>query len=99
MKKILKTFTFWFILLSIFIIVQHQIGYDSKSITLIGLNPILVKLPYDLMDTGPQIAANTIAGSISLYWYIACVLSFILYGLIFDFIKLQIAKKRKKRNK
>lgn len=41
MKKIIKSFTFWFFLIALFEIYMHQIGQDSKSIVLIGLNPIL----------------------------------------------------------
>lgn len=41
MKKIIKSFTSWFFLIALFEIYMHQIGQDSKSIVLIGLNPIL----------------------------------------------------------
>lgn len=92
MKKILKSFTFWFVIFAIGGIYLHQIGRDSKSIALIYLNPVLNMISRSdmgaaFMNTGMQVAARTIAGHISVYWYIASILSFVLYGLILDGIK------------
>lgn len=41
LKKAMKSFTFWCLIISVFEIFMHQIGQDSKSIVLIGFNPIL----------------------------------------------------------
>lgn len=41
MKKIMKSFTFWCLIISVIEIFMHQIGQDSKSIVLIGFNPLL----------------------------------------------------------
>ena len=89
MKKIVKTFTFWFLILAILEIYMHQIGQDSKSIILIYLNPILRILSRSdagsaFMNSGLQVSSETIMGHISVYWYIGSVLTFIIYGLIFD---------------
>lgn len=97
MKKIAKSFTFWFLLIALFEIYMHQIGQDSKSIVLIGLNPILSIISRTdsflvFMDSGMQIPCRTIMGSISIYWYIASMLSFLIYGIILDLIRVIISK-------
>lgn len=95
MKRLIKSFTFWFLIASFIIIAAHQMGQDSKSIVLIGLNPILNHLPYDIMNAGLQISCNTIAGSISIYWYIASILSMLFYGIVLDGIRYMMKKKTK----
>lgn len=99
MKKILKSFTFWLLPLSLLIIYMHQIGQDSFSIVLMGVNPILSALSdlkgiKILMDSGLQIECNTVAGSISIYWYIGTVITFLTYGIILDFIKVKVRKNK-----
>ncbi|ROR29304.1 hypothetical protein EDD66_103240 [Mobilisporobacter senegalensis] len=98
-KKIIKSFTFWFVIISLLMIYMHYEGRDSKSIVLIYFNPILLRLSRmdftrDFMNSGPLIACNTILGNISIYWYIGHIISAIIYGGIFDafrwiFIKLK----------
>lgn len=92
MKKIIKYFTFWFILIALFQIIMHQIGQDSKSIVLIGLNPILSFISsndslLEVMNAGRQVPCRTITESISIYWYIASVISFVIYGVIISKVK------------
>ena len=92
MTRLLKSFTFWFLLVSIFEILMHLIGQDSKSIVLIRLNPLLTRIAdseglYSFMQSGFQVSCNTIEGHISIYWYIGSVITFIIYGAIFDCIK------------
>lgn len=93
MKRLSKSFTFWFLIASIIIIAAHQMGHDSKSIVLIGLNPILNHLPNEIMNAGLQISCNTISGSISIYWYIASILSMLFYGIVLDGIRYWIKKR------
>lgn len=95
MKRLIQSFTFWFLIVSFIIIAMHQMGFDSKSIVLIGLNPILNQLPYDTMNAGLQISCDTIAGSISIYWYIASILSMLFYGIVLDGIRYMMKKRRK----
>lgn len=57
MTRLLKSFTFWFLLVSIFEILMHLIGQDSKSIVLIRLNPLLTRIAdseglYSFMQSG-----------------------------------------------
>lgn len=97
MKKVIKSFTFWFILIALFEIYMHQIGQDSKSIVLIGLNPILSAISRTdsllaFMNSGIQLPCRTIMGSISVYWYIACILSFLVYGVILDWVRAIVSK-------
>lgn len=97
MKKIVKSFTLYFALLSLLIIYMHYIGYDSKNIILIHTNPVLSNLQYTdfakhVLNSGPIINCRTISGSISLFWYIAQFITFILYGIICDLLKFIIKK-------
>lgn len=89
MKKLFKSFVFWFFILAILEICMHQIGQDSKSIVLIYLNPVLriisrSDIGRDFMNSGSQVSSRTIMGYISIYWYIGSVVTNIIYGLIFD---------------
>ncbi len=98
MKKMMKSFTFWCLIVSIIEIFMHQIGQDSKSIVLIEFNPLLNMIAdsqgpfYSLMASGRQVSCNTIAGQISIYWYIGAVLTFALYGIVLDGIKMLFRK-------
>lgn len=101
MKKIFKSFTFYFVLLSIVAIYMHQIGQDSKSIILISFNPLLNMLASSdtacvFMNSGFEVPCDTIMGSISIYWYIGCVVSMTLYGVILDTIKFIFKRAYKK---
>lgn len=92
MKKVLKSFTFWLFLVSLLVIYWHQVGKDSKSITLIYMNPILNLLSLSkegsaFMDTGTKLECRTILGEISIYWYIGCVITHLFYGIVLDFLK------------
>ena len=102
LKRIFKSFTFWFIVISLFGILLHQIGQDSKSIVLIGFNPILKTLSYsdaarEFMNLGFAIKCETIAGEISIYWYIGSVITMASYGFILDLIKCFVVKINKRR--
>ena len=92
MKKLFKSFTFWFVILAILEIYSHQIGQDSKSIVLIYLNPILRMISrWDagstFMNSGLLVPCDTILGNISIYWYIGSVVTFAIYGLVLDGFK------------
>ncbi|MEG2640636.1 MAG: hypothetical protein RSA18_03945 [Bacilli bacterium] len=104
MKKIIRSFTFWLLIIAILELIMHQIGQDSKNIVLIGLNPILHMISnsegviYDFMQSGLSISCDTIVGHISIYWYIGSVLTFIVYGIILDGIRCFIHYQRKRKN-
>ncbi|MBU5484352.1 hypothetical protein KQI86_08425 [Clostridium sp. MSJ-11] len=89
MKRLFKSFAFWFLIISILKIYMHQIGQDSKSIVLIYLNPVLKIISRSdtgraFMNSGLQVSSRTILGHTSIYWYIGSVVTFIIYGLILD---------------
>lgn len=101
MKKIMKSFTFWCLIISVIETFMHQIGQDSKSIVLIGFNPLLNMIAdsqgslYDLMGSGWQVPCNTINGQISI---IGSVLTFLFYGIVLDGIKMLFRKFNRKRH-
>ena len=85
MKKFCKTFTFYFVIIGIIVILLNVIGIDDMNILMIGLNPILnilddSKIICDFMNSG------------SYLWHIASFLTNILYGIILDFIRVKIKK-------
>lgn len=89
MKKLFRSFVFWFVILAILEIYMHQIGQDSKSIVLIYLNPVLRIISRSdigraYMNSGMKVPSGTIIGYISIYWYIGSVVTLIIYGLILD---------------
>jgi len=101
MKKIVKSFTFWFLAASALCIILHQIGQDSKNIILIGFNPILNLLSSSdaantFVNSGIAVKCATIEGSISIYWYIASVLTMAFYGMVLDAVRCMV-KKAKRR--
>lgn len=101
MKKLLKSFTFWCLVISILEILMHQIGQDSKSIMLIRFNPLLRMIAdsqgslYNLMDSGRQVSCNTVTGQISVYWYFGSAITFVFYGVVLDEIKMVSHKIKK----
>ena len=96
-KKVFRSFTVFFLLASLHIIYTHYKGQDSHGIVLFELNPILSNLRYtdfanNYIRTGPKIPSGSLEGDISIFWYVAHFISFALYGLILDSIRLGIKK-------
>ena len=103
MKRIFKSFVFWSTVLSFLGIILHLNGQDSKSIVLIGFNPILKILSYndaarEFMNSGFFVKCETIAGEISIYWYIGSVITMAFYGFVLDLIKYLITKIRRRND-
>lgn len=97
MKRFFKSFTFYFMLLSLLMIFIHYKGQDPYGIVLFHLNIILKNLIYNesvnnLVKTGPKITCGSLTGEIYIYWYIAHFISFMIYGLVLDLIKFGIKK-------
>jgi len=82
MKKIYKTFTFYFVIIGIIVVVLNVIGQDDMNILMIGLNPIL-----NMLDDSKVIRDFMNSGSY--LWHIASIITNILYGLIFDYIRVK----------
>ena len=85
MKKIYKTFTFYFVLIGIIIILLNVSGMDDMNILMIGFNPLL-----NLLDDSKVI--RNLMNSGNYLWHIASFLTNILYGMLLDFIRIKIKK-------
>ncbi len=94
MKKILGTFTFWFVLVALILIVLHILGLDKDSNLLIGSSPLVRLISIDFMNSGLKIPIMGSEMNFSIFWYIGTLISFIIYGLIFDIIYKLIKKAR-----
>jgi len=97
MKKIQKSFVLLGIIISLIIILIYHLGFDNNASLLIGFNPILLFLRrnfLDLMNSGFRITNQTDAGSISIYWYLASIISFIIYGFLLEVIRRLLRKKK-----
>lgn len=97
MKKMFRSFAFWFVVMGLLQIWMHQIGQDSKSIVLISLNPILRAISrWDaglvFMNAGLQVPCDTIARSISIRWYVGTFVTFAAYGLLLDGVRALIRR-------
>lgn len=88
MKKIMKSFTFWFCIASILIIIWNITGNDDLNLLLIGANPILVFFD----GTEPFKSAIRSMDSFTI-WYVLHFCSFVIYGAIIDVIRNTIKKK------
>lgn len=80
MKRVIKTFTFWLIIISIIIIIFSIAGLDDKNILIIGLNPLMYILAY----TEPFRSAVWVNDSPSMLMYAIYLVSFIICGGIID---------------
>ena len=72
MKKIIKSFTFWFAIVGIIGIILNLVGFDDISL-FIGLNPILNAL-------SSSKACCDIINSIPYLWYILSMITMIVFG-------------------
>ena len=86
MKKMLFSFTFWFVIVGIIGITLNLTGVDDIRL-FIGLNPMLnilssSKKCCDYINTVPYL------------WHILSIVTMTGYGLILDGIKVMIKKKK-----
>lgn len=86
MKKFYKTFTFYFVVIGIIIVLLNISGNDDMNLFLIGLNPIL-----NLLDNSK--AVRDFMNSNTYFWHIASFITNTLYGLILDFIRVKIKRR------
>lgn len=85
MKKFYKTFTFYFLIIGIIVILLNVSGMDDMNIFMIGLNPVL-----NLLDDSNVICDFMNSGNY--LWHIASFITNVLYGLILDFVRIKIKK-------
>ena len=86
MKKFYKTFTFYFVVIGIIIVLLNISGNDDMNLFLIGLNPVL-----NLLDDSK--AVRDFMNSNTYFWHIASFITNTLYGLILDFIRVKIKRR------
>lgn len=84
MKKY-KTFTLYFAIIGVLVVVLNICGQDDMNIFMIGLNPIL-----NLLDNSKGI--RDFMNSSNYLWHTASIATNLLYGLILDFIRIKIKK-------
>ena len=80
MKKIIKSFTFWFALLGVIVVILNILKLDDMNILMIGLNPILNLLSSSEADIS----------SIPYLWHILSLVTMVAYGLALDGAKYLI---------
>jgi len=82
MKKVIKSFTFWFVILGVVVIVFNLLNFDDMNIIMIGLNPIL-----NLLSSS---AIRSDIAAIPYLLHILSLLTMATYGLALDGIKFLI---------
>ena len=86
MKKIIKTFTFWFTIFGAVVVSFNLMNLDDMNIIMIGLNPILNILSgSDLCD---------VIADIPYLWHILSLVTMIAYGLILDGLRFFVRKNK-----
>ena len=80
MKKIIKSFTFWFALLGVIVVILNILKLDDMNILMIGLNPILNLLSSSDADIS----------AIPYLWHILSLVTMVAYGLALDGAKYMI---------
>ncbi|WP_031423601.1 hypothetical protein [Exiguobacterium sp. NG55] len=95
--KIIKTFSFWFVLVSIFVCYLNFTDQDDKGLLFFffGLDPILYHMVYS--ETFRSFIFDESADEILWGGYLLRVIIGLFYGLTLDFLLYQV--KNKKRNK
>ena len=80
MKKIIKTFTFWFAIIGVAVVVLNILKLVDMNILMIGLNPILNLLSSSSIDIS----------AIPYMWHILSLVTMVAYGLALDGAKYLI---------
>ena len=85
MRRIYKTFTFYFMIIGIIVVLLNVLRIDDMNLFMIGLNPLLnllddSKVICDFMNSGTYLS------------HIVSLLTNILYGIILDFIRTKIKR-------
>ncbi len=83
MKRMLKSFTFWFAVIGFVGIVLNLVGIDDINL-FIGFNPIL-----NILSSSE--VCNVI-NTVPYLWYILSIVTMICYGLVIDGIRVWVNK-------
>lgn len=85
MKKIVKSFTFWFTLLGIIVVILNLLKLDDMNILMIGLNPLL-----NIFSSSKS--CRDLINSVPYLWQILSIITMVGYGLIIDGIRRLLKK-------
>lgn len=87
MKRLLRSFRFWFTLIAVFIVSQNVIGWDDKNLLLYFTTPPLWSDDWHPFKPGGKYTI--------LFFYVCNLLTWFLGGLILDRLFYHVVKKRK----
>lgn len=79
MKRLLKSFTFWFVAIGIIGIILNLVGIDDINL-FIGLNPILNAF-------SSSKACRDVINSVPYLWHILSIITMTGYGCLVDLIR------------
>lgn len=79
MKRIIKTATFWFVVVGILGVILNLTGVDDINL-FIGFNPILNGL-------SSSKACRDVINSVPYLWHILSIVTMAVYGLLIDLIR------------
>ena len=86
MKKMILSFTFWFVIVGIIGVALNLSGVDDIRL-FIGLNPVL-----NILSSSNKCCDYI--NSVPYLWHILSIITMTGYGLILDGIKVMIKKKK-----
>ena len=79
MKRIIKTSTFWFVVVGILGVILNLTGVDDINL-FIGFNPILNAF-------SSSKACRNVINSVPYLWHILSIVTMAVYGLLIDLIR------------
>ena len=88
MKKVMKSFTFWFVVLGVAVVMLNVLHLDDMNILMIGLNPILNLL------SSSALCANIAAAPY--LWHGLSLVTMAAYGFVLDGIKYLVKPAKSK---
>jgi len=78
MKKYIKTFNFWFVVLGVAVVIFNLLNFDDMNIIMIGLNPIL-----NLLSSS---SFSDVIADIPYMWHILSLVTMTIYGIVLDML-------------
>ena len=84
MKKFVKSFTFWFSIAGIAVVIFNLLNLDDMNIVMIGLNPVL-----NILSSSDLCSA---IADVPYLWHILALVTMAGYGLLIDGIRKLIRK-------
>ena len=85
MKKMLRSFTFWFVLASVIIVIFNLLKPNAMNLIMIGLNPVLNMLSSSKLCS--------VIADVPYLWHILSIVTMAGYGILIDLIRTALRKK------